>query len=249
VSEVIAWLKENVPGAPPALAELLERAVADQPDPGLTGVAETLAQGARKLYQEAFAGTGGREDAIVLLAADALLTHAFEAQARSNPEELARFAERWGAGGEIGRLAESVETGSEASEAVRVPGALETLRLSEKRQALFYRGLSALAEAADDAGLTQRFQDLHADEQHHLSRLTARILELGGRPVSLNDIPAPVLSLEGWEEVVRDCENEEILLYRALRDGLDEVTRALVDDILSVEEHHRSELGGKWTLA
>jgi hypothetical protein len=40
------------------------------------------------------AGRGGREDALALLAADALLTHALEAQAELDPDGVAEFAAR-----------------------------------------------------------------------------------------------------------------------------------------------------------
>src|SRR5690606_31685306 len=62
---------------------------------------------------------------------------------------------------------------------------LEELRRHEKDQALLCRSLAARAEEAE-VELAQRFHDLHADEQHHLSRLTARVLELGGRPADLS---------------------------------------------------------------
>jgi rubrerythrin len=128
---------------------------------------------------------------------------------------------------------------------------LEAARFSEKEQALFYRGMAAAAESLGDAELAQRFHDLHADEQHHLSRLTARLLELGGRPRSLDDAVSPAAAeLEGWAEVVRERENTEVARYRALLEyELDAETRALIDEILAVEIHHSTELGGKWTMA
>lgn len=46
-----------------------------------------------------------REQALPLLAADALLTHAFAAQAEADPEGLAALAERFGAAGALGKTA------------------------------------------------------------------------------------------------------------------------------------------------
>jgi hypothetical protein len=68
-------------------------------------VADTLAAAAVGLYAQLRAGTGCREDALPLLAADALLTHAVEAQAEADPGALAEFCERWGAAGALAELA------------------------------------------------------------------------------------------------------------------------------------------------
>jgi rubrerythrin len=127
---------------------------------------------------------------------------------------------------------------------------LEISRRQEKEQALVYRSLAARAEAAENPDLAQRFHDLHADEQHHLSRLTARVLELAGRPIDLSEVTCPVLPLEGWEPLVRDRERIEIDRYESLLDrALDPTTQHLLQEILSTETHHLSELGGKWTPA
>jgi rubrerythrin len=127
---------------------------------------------------------------------------------------------------------------------------LESLRRAEKEQALLYRRLAALAETAGDEDLAQRFHDLHADEQHHLSRLTARLLELGGRPVDLGDVRVGPATLDGWEALVHQRETLEVQRYReAIELPADDATRSLLSDILGVEEHHLSGLGGKWTLA
>lgn len=126
---------------------------------------------------------------------------------------------------------------------------LEAARAAEKEQALCYRSLAARAEdqASADA---QRFHDLHADEQHHLSRLTARVLELGGHPRDLSGDKTPVLQLEGWESAVHAREVVEVERYRTLlAETLDPITRDLIQEILEVEEHHARELGGKWTMA
>lgn len=126
---------------------------------------------------------------------------------------------------------------------------LEPARYAEKEQALLYRALAARAEGTDP-DLAQRFHDLHADEQHHLSRLTARILEVGGRPLDLSAVTPPPAAVARWEDVVRDCERREIERYRGLLAGpLDPATRALLEEILSVEQQHAAQLGGKWTIA
>jgi rubrerythrin len=128
--------------------------------------------------------------------------------------------------------------------------ALEQARRAEKVQALTYRSLAARAESGDDGELAQRFHELHADEQHHLSRLTARVLELGWQPVDLADVVANQLSLEAWEGPVRAGENEEIERYSRLLAGeLDPQTRSLIEQVLEVEKRHAAELGGKWTMA
>lgn len=51
-------------------------------------IPRTLAAAALRLYGEVAGGSGGREDALPLLAADALFTHAFQAQAELDPAAL-----------------------------------------------------------------------------------------------------------------------------------------------------------------
>lgn len=126
---------------------------------------------------------------------------------------------------------------------------LERSRREEKEQALVYRRMAAMAEEEEPA-MAQRFHDLHADEQHHLSRLTARILELGGRPVDLVDVRAPEGDLTGWKEIVERREAAEVVRYTALlKEDLDAETRDLLAEILEVERHHAQALGGKWVIA
>lgn len=72
------------------MIEAVERAGDDATDP-----AEALARAASRLYDEVAAGAGDRGAALPLLAADALLTHAFEARASSDPAGLSAFAARW----------------------------------------------------------------------------------------------------------------------------------------------------------
>jgi rubrerythrin len=131
-----------------------------------------------------------------------------------------------------------------------IVAAIEERRAAEKAQALFYRALAAAAEDAGDEPVAQRLHDLHADEQHHLSRLTARLLELGAIPADLGAIRAPGSGLVRWESEARERERAEIAGYESLlRSELDDRTRALAGEILEVERHHERELGGKWTLA
>lgn len=127
---------------------------------------------------------------------------------------------------------------------------LEESRRREKRQTLFYRTLAAEAEWAERLDDSERFNELHADEQHHLSRLTARLLELGGEPDDLRGLAAPEVSLDGWKSVARDREVAEVEWYqRLLERDLDDGTRAVVSEILESELHHRDELQGKWMSA
>jgi rubrerythrin len=123
-------------------------------------------------------------------------------------------------------------------------------RRREKSQALFYRNLAAEAEEAGRADDVERLNELHADEQHHLSRLTARLLELGATPGDLRDVPGPVASLEGWETLARRRESDEISWYEdALSEAIDAATRAALLEILESERHHHEELRGKWMSA
>ena len=129
-------------------------------------------------------------------------------------------------------------------------GALQAARRAEKEQALFYRALAAKAEERGDAALSERFNELHADEQHHVSRLTARLLELGAAPDDVSSLRADPAVLEGWEDQARAWETEEVRRYEELLAmGADADTEALLRVILDTERHHAEELGGKWTLA
>lgn len=128
--------------------------------------------------------------------------------------------------------------------------ALLAARSAEKEQTLFYRYLAAEAEAADDAATAERLNGLLADEQHHLSRLTARLLELGETVEELAAVPAPPTALAGWEADARAREAAEIERYDAMPlADMDEATRALIEQIMETERTHARELGGKWTMA
>ena len=128
--------------------------------------------------------------------------------------------------------------------------ALEVLRAAEKAQAAHYRRLAAIAEDEGDEATAQRLHDLHADEQHHVSRLTARLVELGQTPEDLRNPAGADTGLDGWEDVARRLEREEVERYEQfLTRDMDPQTRALIEGILKVEVHHRDELAGKWTIA
>lgn len=129
-------------------------------------------------------------------------------------------------------------------------GALERCRAAEKAQALFYRALAAEAEARGDGVLSERLNELHADEQHHLSRLTARLLELGAAPADLSHLRTDRVALDEWEDAARAREREEVRRYEELAAAaLDGHTAGVVREILETERHHAEELGGKWTTA
>jgi len=131
-----------------------------------------------------------------------------------------------------------------------VLGILTEGRRREKGQTLFYRRLAGEAEDRGDSGLADRMNDLLADEQHHLSRLTARVLELGGEPEDLQVESPKVPSVAEWEEEARRREEDEMEWYReALRLELDPDTRSLLQEIMESERHHAEDLGGKWMSA
>lgn len=127
---------------------------------------------------------------------------------------------------------------------------LAEARRLEKEQTLFYRSLAASAEMNGDAAASERLNELHADEQHHLSRLTARLLELGGDP---EDLPGggPARTLDGWEADAREREGREVAFYDAFLEEsfLDPETRAVLEEIRESEDQHRRHLGGKWMSA
>lgn len=94
------WVRGRLGDAPPALLDAMLGAL---PADGDLPVPDALAAGALALYA-ALPRTGGREDALPLLAADALFTHALEAQAERDPGGVPALAERMGAAGALGRL-------------------------------------------------------------------------------------------------------------------------------------------------
>jgi hypothetical protein len=99
-----AWLRAHVPDTPPALMDAMLAAL---PSDGGDSIPDALAAGAMRLYAELRAGCAERADALPLLAADALLTHALQAQADADLDALPAFCERWGAAGALGQIATS----------------------------------------------------------------------------------------------------------------------------------------------
>lgn len=91
--EVLDWLDNRRPAAPPALRARIDRAVASAtPQSPLPNYLAAL--GRQLLAGVASHPAGGRELALDLLAADAFVTYAFEAQAEADVAGLAGLAER-----------------------------------------------------------------------------------------------------------------------------------------------------------
>jgi rubrerythrin len=127
---------------------------------------------------------------------------------------------------------------------------LHGARAAERSQALFYRALATMAEQTEDAELAERLNGLHADEQHHLSRLSARLLEVGELLDDLGPPSLPEVGIEAWEPLAREREQVEIDRYVALLEQeLDPTTRAMLGEFLFAERHHAESLGGKWMNA
>ena len=83
-----------------------------------------------------------------------------------------------------------------------------------------------------------------------MSRLTARILELGAKPADTRPVPQEVPSLGAWEEAARTREEDEVRWYTAaLQRTEDPSAKVLFREILTSERHHRDELAGKWMPA
>jgi hypothetical protein len=103
------WLRERLPDAPPRLLAAMIDAL---PSPSGAAVADDLAVASLTLLERVAARDGCRDDALPLLAADALLTHALEAQAEADVDGLADFVARWGAAGRLGAMAQALEPGT-----------------------------------------------------------------------------------------------------------------------------------------
>ncbi|MGH7471816.1 MAG: ferritin family protein [Longimicrobiales bacterium] len=128
--------------------------------------------------------------------------------------------------------------------------ALQQARRAEKEQALFYRALAACAEQAGDDQAAEDLNGLLADEQHHLSRLTARLLEADQSIANLNDVRAPAVAYPEWQPLARAREQAEIERYETLvRLELDTLTAALITEIVAAEREHARTLGGKYMSA
>ena len=93
--EVLAWLETRRPVPPDALRVCLEAAVTDGELSPRVPLPDQLALlGRQVLARVAGRPDGGRELALELLAADAFITYAFEAQAELDAAGLATRAER-----------------------------------------------------------------------------------------------------------------------------------------------------------
>jgi GAF domain-containing protein len=101
VTDAERWLRRNAADAPPALLDAMLGALSA--DAG-EAVPDALAAGALRLYHALLRTSGGREDALPLLAADALLTHSLQAQAEIDPDGVDAFSRRWGAAGALSLL-------------------------------------------------------------------------------------------------------------------------------------------------
>lgn len=92
-----AWVERRTAGAPAALHARVRqwlRAAPEDPWP------ERLARAAGAALDRVIAGSGDRAVALDLLAADALVTLALEAQADEDPARLEAFARRMRPGGD-----------------------------------------------------------------------------------------------------------------------------------------------------
>jgi rubrerythrin len=132
----------------------------------------------------------------------------------------------------------------------RLIEALQAARRAEKQQALFYRALAAAAEEAGDVQAEEDLNGLHADEQHHLSRITVTLVEANVPLDDLTSIVHPTVSYADWQDHAREREEGEVRRYEGLLAlKLDADTAALLSEILAVERKHAERLGGKYMSA
>jgi rubrerythrin len=129
--------------------------------------------------------------------------------------------------------------------------ALHEARALEKEQAQFYRVLSTQAEAAGNIEDIEALNGLLADEQHHLSRLSVRLVELGEELAAFSDAHMPSEAVyDNWHDVARIRERKEVARYEAiLKLPLDPETAAMIRGFLEVERQHEQHLAGKYTDA
>lgn len=122
--------------------------------------------------------------------------------------------------------------------------------LAEREQARWYRALSAAAEEAGNLEDVEALNGLVADEQHHLSRLKNRMVELGVEfHTDFTDF-GDYTGYPAWKEEARQRERAEIERYtNLLGKDLDAETRSMVESILETERQHEKNLGGKYTQA
>jgi rubrerythrin len=227
------------PAPPPIVRAWIERWAGVSPE---ASPPESL-DGAVRALQEALQRPGrSREAAEALLAADALLTYVLEDAAEApDPESLVEA---------------SFRTAAASVGPAQVVELLFRARARELEQVRFYRALAVEADARGDTEAVDRLNDLLADEQHHVSRLSARLLELGGVPAEATDrltprADTPAEPLEGWECRAQEREGEELRFYddACKASDLDERTRGLLEEIRDSEAHHHRHLGGKWMPA
>ena len=107
VSPATEWLMRQVGPSPPELIQTMLSVLSDSPG---RSVADVLAEGAMALYATSLSGTGGREDALALLAADALFTHAFQAQAELDADGLPGYLTHWTDGARLAALLDGLTT-------------------------------------------------------------------------------------------------------------------------------------------
>jgi hypothetical protein len=129
--------------------------------------------------------------------------------------------------------------------------ALHEARALEKEQALFYRVLSAQAEEQGNAADVEALNGLLADEQHHLSRLSVRLVELGEELAPLTDKHQESETVyTNWQEVARIRERKEIARYEEILTlDLDGETARMIEGFLLAEREHEKHLSGKYTDA
>lgn len=88
MNDVERWLEPRLVGVPEALRERILQAVGGERGAGKAGVVEGLRAAGERLLHQAVQASPGRDTAVTLLAADALMTFACEAIAETNPEGL-----------------------------------------------------------------------------------------------------------------------------------------------------------------
>jgi rubrerythrin len=129
--------------------------------------------------------------------------------------------------------------------------ALHEARALEKEQAQFYRVLSAQAEEQGNLEDVEALNGMLADEQHHLSRLSVRLVELGEDLATLNDAHMPTDAVyPNWQQVARIRERKEIARYEGILElDLDVETARMIESFLDAEREHEKHLAGKYTDA
>ena len=93
MSDVVAWAEEHTAEAPQFLRARVVALVSMRTLPPGT-IPERLAYAGRRALENVCKHPGDRTVALDLLAADALITMALQAQAELDPAELGAFAER-----------------------------------------------------------------------------------------------------------------------------------------------------------